>query len=326
MNNELIGTRCAICYVCGDQGDLIYRDLPDRVYGVGGFWDLRKCKNPECGSTWLDPMPLESELPKAYKSYYTHNPVKGVEHGLVDIRGLVRHLERLWLAILILGRQRRAVDTMFIESLKPGRLLEVGCGEGKFLLAMHQLGWEVEGQDVDPGAGASVPDTTRIHVHIGDLLALELPADHYDVIAMNHVIEHVYDPITLIRRCFRLLRPGGTLVITTPNPESYGHTLFGSAWIGLEVPRHLRLFPPQALRLIAEEADIVAPQTWTTPARAGGLLAASRDIKVTGHHAPRSPVTLRQVLTAMWYQLLARLAFARNRGSGEESVLKASKL
>ena len=92
---------CQNCHVCGAEGNLLYENLPDRLFSVSGQWDLRKCKNAECGSLWMDPMPLESELHKAYKSYYTHgdgDPRSGVSKRQVLARRVVRwlnHVRRL---------------------------------------------------------------------------------------------------------------------------------------------------------------------------------------------------------------------------------------
>src|SRR5690606_4600196 len=70
----------------------------------------------------------------------------------------------------------------------------------------------------------------------------------------SHVLEHVYDPSGLLSECYRLLKPGGHLRVVVPNPKSWGHKLFGSRWRGLEPPRHLHLFTPEALRMLSERA------------------------------------------------------------------------
>ena len=72
---------CQNCHVCGTEGSLLYESLHDRLFSVSERWNLRKCNNAECGSLWMDPMPLVSELHRAYKSYYTRgngDPGSGV--------------------------------------------------------------------------------------------------------------------------------------------------------------------------------------------------------------------------------------------------------
>jgi len=139
-----------------------------------------------------------------------------------------------------------SLDVMSVPASATGTLLDVGCGNAQFMERMRSLGWNVCGVDPDPAAArrgrsqglqifvgtiADVPDTTR-----------------FDVITLNHVIEHVPDPIALLRGCLRRLRPRtGTLVITTPNIKSLGHRWFKKYWRGLEVPRHFVLLSPASL-------------------------------------------------------------------------------
>src|SRR5260221_10115362 len=61
------------CIVCGGPGDLLYRDLPDRLFGAAGVWNLRRCASSGCGLIWIDPLPLAEDLGKAYEHYYTHS-------------------------------------------------------------------------------------------------------------------------------------------------------------------------------------------------------------------------------------------------------------
>ena len=154
-------------------------------------------------------------------------------------------MEQLWLRLLLLASDRKSIDHMFLDKTTPGRLLELGCGEGKFLNLAQNLGWDVEGQEVDTRAADGARGSGRFKVHSGVVDSLGLPGSSYDAIVMNHVIEHAFDPIALLRECWRLLRDGGVFVATTPNPESYGYQLFGENRQRLDPPRHLFLFPFQ---------------------------------------------------------------------------------
>jgi len=111
---------------------------------------------------------------------------------------------------------------------------------------MRDLGWSVCGIDPDPAA-ARKGRSEGLQIFVGAIS--DLPATtRYDVITMNHVIEHVSDPVGLLRQCRKRLRPRtGILVITTPNIKSLGHRWFKKYWRGLEVPRHLVLLSPAAL-------------------------------------------------------------------------------
>jgi SAM-dependent methyltransferase len=316
------------CPVCGRNGSLLHEGVRDRLFGVAGQWNFRLCDDRACGLVWLDPRPLESDLHEAYASYYTHgdDDAGHREQGAQSRRRrIVDALERIWLSALFLRAARKKIESMFLDGIAPGRLLEVGCGEGRLLARLQGQGWQVEGQDLDPKAADYARRAHGLAVHLGNLEALSLPAESYDAIVMNHVIEHAYDPVALVRECRRLLKPGGLFVATTPNPESYGHRRFGPAWRGLDPPRHLHLFTPSSLARIAGDAGFERIQVWTSPARAGGMLAASLDIERSGRDPMGGRATLFHLAAACIYQLAARIAHFWRRSSGEETVLRAWK-
>src|SRR2546423_11625544 len=72
---------CPACYLCGAVGEPLYKDLKDRLYRAPGSWNLRRCPGPGCGLLWLDPMPAEDDIGKAYESYFTHAQGSEVRRG-----------------------------------------------------------------------------------------------------------------------------------------------------------------------------------------------------------------------------------------------------
>lgn len=273
---------CPRCLVCGREGAPLHEGLTDYLAATPGTWRMVRCTDPGCGLLWLDPKPLEADLIKAYAAYHTHG------------RSRSRDLGHLWLSAVnqgcklasrllefgsALGRQRRALHTMFVGNGKPGRLLEVGCGSGRFLNRMRDAGWTVQGIDFDPGAAAHVERKYGIHVSVGSLADMHFPDAAYDVVAMSQVIEHVHDPLALLKQCHRVLRPGGRLVITTPNALSLAHRLYGRCWRGLEPPRHLHVFTPTALERSARAGGFGQLQLRTLSAESAGIYRASDEIR-----------------------------------------------
>ena len=61
-----------LCPLCGGAGDILHSEMQDRMCAVPGNWPLRQCSNPNCGLCWLDPSPVESDIPLLYVNYYTH--------------------------------------------------------------------------------------------------------------------------------------------------------------------------------------------------------------------------------------------------------------
>jgi 2-polyprenyl-3-methyl-5-hydroxy-6-metoxy-1,4-benzoquinol methylase len=264
-NPDEIRTRpCPECYLCGAPGKTLYQGLRDRLFGAPGEWNLKECPNPECGLIWLDPVPVEEDIGKAYQNYYTHKVYlrKGIKrfvHRMMN--GAILRITRIY-------KEQRRINYMYLEEMKPGKLLEVGCGSGQFLDCMRRAGWEVEGVEIDSRAADYARKKYGVPVHIGTLESMQYPDNTFDAVTMNHVIEHVYEPVTLLQECHRVLKPGGRLVVVTPNTISYGHRRFRQYWRGLEPPRHLYVFSPVTLRRVAERAGFQDVLIWTTLANA----------------------------------------------------------
>jgi len=287
-------------------------------------------------------MPVVEDIPKAYKSYYTHdedpaapdNLARRVYHVIRDayIASRYRHEKagisgwaRFLGCLIYLNPIRRAnIDgnIFFLRSKQNGRLLEVGCGNGATLETLESLGWQVEGVDFDP---AAVERARRrgLQVHLGTLSGQGLPAGSFDVVVSNHVIEHVPDPVDLLRECHRVLKPGGNLVVITPNIEGWGHRIYGADWRGLEPPRHLYLFTVGSLAALSARAGFAACKC-RSMVRANGVLLASRILQRAGKVDLRKPSFALRLWAeatglAQWVGLFV------DRQAGEEIVLSCSK-
>lgn len=139
------------CPICGSSGDPLYEGLTDRLYGVPGQWRLQKCRAEQCGLLWLDPRPTPQDIGKAYAEYFTHDSSSKhrVKPGFLSrISELQGFLRKLWQISSRQKRVRNAADLMYLDGVKPGRLLEIGCGNGRRLVQFRDHGWQVEGQEV----------------------------------------------------------------------------------------------------------------------------------------------------------------------------------
>jgi 2-polyprenyl-3-methyl-5-hydroxy-6-metoxy-1,4-benzoquinol methylase len=331
------------CPLCGRAGEQLYVELQDGVFGVPGSWGMRRCHEPACGALWLDPRPVEQDLPRAYESYYTHGAHASGGAGMsrrarARLAGALALRHGRWRdgvpwqdlamgALLLLHPGWRAQVDMRSTCLPPpdgGRLLEVGCGGGRMLGELAALGWEVAGVETDPAA-VRAARRHGFEVHTGDLASAAFPDASFDLLLLMHVIEHVPDPRGLLLECRRVLRPGGSLVVATPNAESRGHRRFGRHWRGLEPPRHLTIFGPRGLLALARETGFLDAQVRTTIRGAAGMVRASRQLERTGScdETPRQRLAAR----LRWHpdQLAAWIAQLRDSGSGEELLLVAAR-
>jgi 2-polyprenyl-3-methyl-5-hydroxy-6-metoxy-1,4-benzoquinol methylase len=185
----------------------------------------------------------------------------------------VRGVGRL-MALLPHRRIGMNAMAMWLPWQPGGKLLEIGSGNGDRLALLQDLGWTVSGIEPDAEA-AQLASARGLDVLTGTLQPEAFTAASFDAILMSHVIEHVPDPQETIRECHRLLRPGGVLIMLTPNTDSLGHRLFGRNWLHLDSPRHLHLFNSRNLSKLCSDVGFATVRSTTTLRDANWTLGAS---------------------------------------------------
>lgn len=139
----------------------------------------------------------------------------------------------------------------------PRRLLDVGCGNGRFLSLLREYGasdWQLVGIDFDESAAAACR-SLGFEAYAGRIEDLPIAESSLDAVIMLQLIEHLEDPAAICRAVFRLLRPGGVFVVETPNLGGLDHRWFRGRWWGhYHFPRHWNLFSTASLRRMLEAA------------------------------------------------------------------------
>lgn len=327
------------CLLCRSKGVVLYSGLKDRLFGTPGIWMLMQC--PKCQLVWINPQPDPVDIGKLYAQYFTHQiPNNNSPRSSGGYRKCVRPSilnygfgyrvegsnRTLWSMLNLIGPFKDIVggSIMWLEACEKGRLLDVGCGNGIFLGQMRQLGWEVAGVEPDEEAVSIARDNLGLEVFHGSLEDAKFEDGCFDAVTMNHVIEHLQDPVSLLKECRRVLKPGGKLIVVTPNTNSLGFRLFGENWRGLEVPRHLLLFSPPVLRTCAEAAGLNVQKLRTTAKGARWMWAASYLLKREGMLVNGSPgaMDLSLRLQKMAFSAIEQLLSCR-WDVGEEIVVEA---
>jgi len=316
------------CYLCGSSGKRIYEQLHDRLYGTPGTWSLLRCVNQACGLVWLDPSPADEDLGTIYENYFTHESQEPAWRSRNRLYRMWVHAGAVYRAAIdntAIGKARRKADAIYLDGVKPGRLLDVGCGDGSLLVRMRDMGWQVKGQEMDVNAAEMARRYAGLEVLVGPLDSLRLPADSFDAVTLSHVVEHVYAPDALLAECRRLLKPKGKLIALTPNVDSFGHHQFGIDWVALDPPRHLFLFSKNTLGQMSERAGFEQFGVSTNPVRAQYISIASEDIRAAGHHTLHKTYRLPQLAKAMLFEWRAWRASFGDTDNGDELVLEAIK-
>jgi 2-polyprenyl-3-methyl-5-hydroxy-6-metoxy-1,4-benzoquinol methylase len=337
------------CHLCGAAGKVLYEGLTDRLFGAPGAWNFKMCSNEACELVWLDPMPRAEEMPKLYSEYLTHTPegnagpavrlYNAVRNGILAVafgyeKVGAKENRRLFYRVLSKVRdlkERMGGEVMWLDASLRGRLLDVGCGNGEFIAHMRDLGWQVVGLEPDADAVLAATGTLGLDVRQGSLEDTDFPAASFDAITMNHVVEHLPEPEETLRRCLGLLRPGGLLVMVTPNAYSLGHAKFGMDWRGLEPPRHFYLYNPKSIRALVTRAGFAVRSLRTTAKGAMYLLALSRMARRTrlsgkaGDFGTLMRSARRRPFMCAFSQLAESIALSFSSVKGEELVIVAER-
>jgi len=232
-----------VCGVCASEQCEHFADGKDFEYRTSDdTFQMMRCLN--CGNVYLNPRPAIEELPVIYPSnYYAYNyeqsinPLALKAKDILDarkVKGWLKHL-----------------------STNQPRFLDIGCGNGRYLQMLHKLGVSKDNLYGVELSQSEVEGLNRdgFHGYYGRIEDVhnQLPSSSFDLIVMLQVLEHVDNPALVVRCLAGLLKPGGVLIIETPNTESIDVKMFKrSYWGGYHFPRHWNLFNKATLTRLAE--------------------------------------------------------------------------
>ena len=237
----LVSVQCCICEHDDAEPVAVGEDFEYRS-SADSFLAMR-CRS--CGLIYLNPRPTLDELPRIYPpTYHAYNFSKNRFGIVYRARSTIEA-----------GRLLRWCHDLPDNA----RILDVGCGDGfhlGLLRAYGKPGWRLEG--VEPSASAArEARKAGLTVHEGIVQQLDLPRDSYDLVLLIQTIEHVDDPVGVLRAVRSLLRPGGRVVIVTDNTDTIDFKIFqGRHWGGYHFPRHWNLFNRATLRALARKVEM----------------------------------------------------------------------
>src|SRR2546425_4698090 len=193
------------CPLCGTTKCLEVREASDPRFGLPGRFKVLWCPKCDIGSThprltWTE---LQRYYPDAYDPYRGHT-------WLSEISRVHR--------FLIAAEDRFGAAAT--DRVRPRTLLDVGCGNGAYMAEMAQRGFTVTGVEISPLA-SKVVMKRGFPVVSGDFLTATLPREAFDVVTMNHYLEHCLDPRANLKKAHELLKEGGHLIVGVPNFSSW---------------------------------------------------------------------------------------------------------
>lgn len=230
------------CILCGGPLETQASNLFDTRFGLTGQYESRRCLN--CSLEQIFPLPTSTTLKSIYESHYNFGGEKNTLYTRLRERFLFSFLNHVW--TLLDG------DIAFHRLHGAGRLLDVGCNEGRNLRIFSRNGFQAEGLELNETAAA---EARKAGFQVYTCLLGEFdPAYRFNTSVLSNVLEHALDPRQMLIDVRRILAPGGQVCIGCPNNRSWLRTLFGKWWINWHVPFHISHFSAGTLRRLLEEA------------------------------------------------------------------------
>ena len=235
------------CNFCRNQDLRLLFYGEDKNFDVPGKFPIVKCKN--CGLMFMgvtiNQKKIEEHYPKEYYSYKE-----------IDTNSLKLKIKMLLYNLYFNPKNRsKLLRLVFLPLLTFSRgaiispnkkLLDIGSGSGQFLYEMKDFG--MEGHGIEPGNFDKESAKRHcLNIKNTDLIKAKYPKEYFDIITMNHVLEHIPDPAKNIKEIYRILKKNGRLIVGVPNYNSFAYLLFGKNWYQLDVPRHLHDFSDKML-------------------------------------------------------------------------------
>lgn len=246
------------CILCGSERTRFFMKVCRESRTSPGPIQLELARCATCGLVFLvDPPPVD------YDAEYLE------EQGVLST-GAAQERFRL---------RQRVSDIARAVPPRPGvRLIDIGIGDGTFLHACEQAGYTTAGLDVNVEGVAIAKSKYALEADIRvDGLSAAFAGDRFDVIHLNEVIEHLPEPLEMLRWCREHIQTGGILVIQTGNIDSLVSRIKGPDWDYIR-PYHVAYYSPRSISWALREARFAVERLNVVDWRVQDMFAALPEI------------------------------------------------
>lgn len=232
------------CDICESDNWEIAASAKDNTHGIIGRFNIVRCRL--CGLLYTNPRPKTEQVPDLYNGYYSEGNLQK-ENFRISLIRRNKNLRRLyhWICGQYLSE---------ILSKSKGKALDIGCGDGRLLSELIEMGCDGFGIEPNPKA---VQTCVRkgLKVVQGTLDFLDLPPNFFDTVILWHVIEHLPSPKEALKGIYKILKEKGCLFVYCPNADSYMARYFNDNWRGWHLPYHYYHFSPTTFGNLLNTTD-----------------------------------------------------------------------
>ncbi len=242
------------CEICGDRMFNFLFNQKDKNINLSGEFSLYACNS--CKAIFLNPQPTLNKLKKYYpkEKYYSLNKI--------DVNSKKFKIKKALYQIYFNPPKNNFLKKVLFSPLKfmvrsthlnkKGKLLDIGCGSGQFIYEMKSLGLDVYG--IEPGDFDKESNNRyKLNIKNTNLLKAKYPREFFDIITINHVIEHLGNPNETLNEINKIIKKKGILIIGIPNTNSLAYKIFKKNWYQLDIPRHLWNYSDKNIKILLEK-------------------------------------------------------------------------
>lgn len=228
IDESAVATERVACALCGASDTVPFAKTANVRQGCAREYALCRCSR--CGLVYTNPRPTQDAI---LRYYVETDPEKSRRKPSLHETAYFRAFRR-------------------IPAAKKGSLLDVGCGSGRYLYLMEREGWTVKGVDI------AYTDYGRtglgLDIYEGSLMSARFAPESFDAVTFWWTLEHMFDPLAMLREAYRIAKKGGIVVVGVPNIDSLEAKIFKEHWFHLFVPKHLYQFSPATLTAALRKA------------------------------------------------------------------------
>jgi len=241
------------CLICNNNVNNQTFKIKELQLGLGHEFEYQLCG--QCGSMQLlDP-------PNDFSKYY---PNENYYSFKLEMKTLKRNFFRTAQASYILYGKNKLVGSLLSIGYKipefyewmintntqlTDAILDVGCGNGSLLTRLYKMGFS-DLTGIDPFINEN-HDYGPIKIYRKEIFELN---EKFDLVMMHHSLEHMFDPLKVLKKAWQLLNNGKRLLVRIPVMGNYGWQRYKNYWCGIDAPRHIFIPSEKGMRMLIEQA------------------------------------------------------------------------